>query len=717
MENRERHLAKEFILHTERNIFLTGKAGTGKTTLLHEILKETSKQTAVVAPTGVAAINAGGMTIHSMFQLPISAFLPTHRSNADPSFFTDQYTLSKSQRINKERRRLFAELELLIIDEISMVRGDLLDAVDFTLRRIRGNSRPFGGIQLLAIGDLFQLAPVVKNHEIEILRQFYRSRFFFDSLVWQSCDPIRIELEKVYRQEEAEFLQILNHIRHGKEFPEDIDKLNLRYREIAESEGVITLTTHNRKADKINQFKLDNLTGEVYKLDAMVRGKFAETSFPTPKQIVLKKGAQIMFIRNHAHGLYYNGKIGTVTGMFDDSLFVRCDDQESPIPVDPIEWKNTRFRVDKETKEIVQEDLGSFQQYPVKLAWAVTVHKSQGLTFDQVILDLESTFAPGQLYVALSRCRTLGGLTLSSRIQAKNVIVDHRILQYYKNTTLDAHIEDQLSKDKQRYEDHLLLKAFALPKIMLEVDSWIEFIADSELPEKSNAVLLSAQQKSTLQELNEVSNRFNRQLGQLIQAKPFNLALIRDRASKAIHYFSQNVYHKLIDPLEDHRSDYEIKTRTRKYIREIDGVLSAYWQYLENLYRLTLRSEALFESDKRYERKQPTKKTKQKKESTAEITFKLYRGGMDLREIAEARSLKIGTIRSHMVQWIASGKIQLMELMPQERVDKLYKEFLQNPDAPTSELKRKMGFEVDWYELQWIRAHHQHIMASIQEPG
>ena len=714
MENRERHLAKEFILHTCRNIFLTGKAGTGKTTLLHEVLKETTKQVAVVAPTGVAAINAGGMTIHALFQLPISAFLPIHRGHADPSSFSDQYTLSKSQRINKERRKLFAELELLIIDEISMVRADLLDVVDFTLRRIRRNQSPFGGVQLLAIGDLFQLAPVVKIHEIDTLKQFYRSRFFFDSLVWQQCNPLRIELEKVYRQEEAEFLRILNNIRNGEPVAKDLEKLNLRYQGDLTPKGVIILTTHNRKADKINQSQLGQLKGEEYQLNAEVKGKFAESSFPTPQQIVVKKETQIMFIRNHSNGLYYNGKLGSVTGMRDETLYVQCEDQSNPIPVEPIEWKNTRYRVDKESKEIIQEDLGSFKQYPVKLAWAVTVHKSQGLTFDRVILDLESTFAPGQLYVALSRCRTLAGLTLSSRIQEKNVIVDQRILQYYKETSLDPLIDDQLRKDKQHYEDLRLVKAFNLDKLRVPMESWIEYISDNDLVDQTEMALMASQQRNTLKAFNDIANRFIRQLNQLIYTEPMNVPMIRERASKAIDYFSQNIYSTLIASLEDHRGEYEIKSRMKKYIREINEVLSEYWRFVDNLYSLEFRSEKLFKGQ-RYERRRPKKSGKQPKESTAEITFKLYVGGMDLMEIAEARSLKIGTIRSHMVQWIESGKVELDRLMDAERIENLYSQFLKKPDAPTSELKSQMGLEVDWYELQWIRAYHRYLTRANQD--
>jgi len=406
IHNRERDLAEGFILHTNRSVFLTGKAGTGKTTLLREIIKKTKKSTAVVAPTGVAAINAKGVTIHSFFQLPTTTFLPTSE-RVEYDRITNRKTLAQNQKLRTEKRQLIVELELLIIDEISMVRADLLDAIDFTLRRIRKRPAPFGGVQLLVIGDLFQLAPIVKPDDWNVLKSYYKSPFFFDAIAWQESNAVSIELQKVYRQADQTFISVLNRIRNGISKQEDIDHLNLRYDPFADTEEIITLTTHNRKADSINNKELDNLLTKSVQLKANVTGHFAPSAYPTREVITIKEGAQIMFVKNHPDGIYYNGKLGTIETIDKDKIKVHLIEDDRAIDVVEEQWKNTKYVVDPETKKIEQQNIGTFEQYPFRLAWAITVHKSQGLTFEDVILDLENTFAPGQLYVALSRCRSL----------------------------------------------------------------------------------------------------------------------------------------------------------------------------------------------------------------------------------------------------------------------------------------------------------------------
>ena len=394
----------EYALNTSENIFLTGKAGTGKTTLLKKVIRQTEKNVAVVAPTGVAAINAGGMTIHSMFQLPTTGFIPTD-DQVLPQFFTNRITLARTQRMRQERRRVLLELELLIIDEISMVRADLLDAVDSVLKRIRKDQNPFGGVQVIVIGDLFQLSPVLRSHELLTIKSYYDSPFFFDSNVWKQCKPVTIELNKIFRQDDAEFISILNNIRVGKREDSDLLVLNQRVSQDHDATGIITLTTHNAKADKINNRKLDELKNEEFELEATIKGKFAETAFPVKECMKIKVGSQVMFIRNHPDQLYYNGKIGIVKDKIENEVIIQSFDDNSVIHVSPVEWKNYKYTIDPSTKQIEKEDIGSFIQYPLKLAWAVTVHKSQGLTFRHANLDLADTFAPGQLYVALSRCQ------------------------------------------------------------------------------------------------------------------------------------------------------------------------------------------------------------------------------------------------------------------------------------------------------------------------
>ncbi len=710
MENKERHLAEQFILYTDRNIFLTGKAGTGKTTLLHYIIENTKKKTAVVAPTGVAAINAGGMTIHSMFQLPITGFVPVAHTIVDPASFTTRSRLASTQKIRKERRQLLMELELLIIDEISMVRADLLDAIDFTLRRIRRNNAPFGGIQLLAIGDLYQLAPVVRPQAWSVLKEHYKSPFFFDSIAWRESNTHRIELKKVYRQEDDKFIGILNNIRNGVKNYADMERLNQNFSLKPTVKDAITLTTHNRKADRINQKELNKLKGKTHELEAKVTGTFSESSYPTSKKIVLKKGAQVMFIRNHSEGLYFNGKIGTVTGKKDDTVLVKCEGSDPPIEVEPIEWKNTRYNVNEDTKEVEKEDVGTFEQYPLKLAWAVTVHKSQGLTFDKAIVDLEDTFAPGQLYVALSRCRSLEGLTLVSMIKPRNVIVDNRIVQYHESSLLDANIQEILKTAIAEYENKLLQEAFDVNKLLSYAEMWEEALMESKIPQQADALVLFRDIFTKLEKIKDTADKFRRQLRTLILEEKTDSAIqenIKDRASKAIHYFTTEVHDSVILKLQNHYKKYSPKPRTTRYLRDVAKVIKEHWAYIEALYKLQYRSTPLHPDKPKFvNNKEAFTKSAKKKRVTGEtysITLDLFREEKTLEDIAKIRSMAVSTIQGHMSRWIKSGEVSLFELMEKNRAERIWNEMQNFLDLSFSEMKPKISFEVDYSELRWVQ--------------
>ncbi|MDP2161969.1 MAG: PIF1 family DEAD/DEAH box helicase, partial [Flavobacterium sp.] len=414
-----------FVNQTNQSIFLTGKAGTGKTTLLHHIIQTTHKNTVVVAPTGIAALNAGGVTIHSQFQLPFGGFIPeyTHASNdSDNQKFETKNTLVKHFRMSGQKKAVIQNMELLIIDEVSMLRADLLDAIDFTLRKIRKKDYPFGGVQVLFIGDLLQLPPVVKNDEWRVLRNYYKGIFFFNAKVIQEQPPLYIELTKIYRQSDEKFIAVLNNLRNNSISKEDVQILNEFVKpnfDIKANKGYITLTTHNAKADAINSDSLEDLPGECFRYKPEIVDDFPEKIYPVEEILQLKVGAQIMFIKNDLsfEKNYFNGKMGFIKSLSEGEILVHFPEENKTIAVEKYEWKNIRYSVNEMTKEIQEDVLGTFVHYPIKLAWAITVHKSQGLTFDKAVLDVSQVFVPGQAYVALSRLRSLQGLILLSPIQ------------------------------------------------------------------------------------------------------------------------------------------------------------------------------------------------------------------------------------------------------------------------------------------------------------
>ncbi len=706
--NIERELAENFILYTDRNVFLTGKAGTGKTTLLQDILEKTDKKTAVVAPTGVAAINAGGMTIHSMFQLPTKSFTPNNEI-VDQELFVNRINLATLQKIRKERKRLFQELELLIIDEISMVRADLLDAIDYTLRRMRRRQEPFGGVQLLVIGDLYQLAPVVRDYVWPTLNKYYETPFFFSSIAWQYSHALTFELKKIYRQRDETFINILNNIRNGIKDENDISRLNENFNHKFEAAETITLTTHNRKADAINQTELNRLDTHKFELEARVKGQFNESSYPTNEKIVLKKGAQVMFLRNHQEGLYYNGKIGVVQGKTEEGVKVFCKGDHETILVEPIEWKNTRYKLNEASGEIEPEEVGSFEQYPLKLAWAVTVHKSQGLTFDKAIVDLEDTFAPGQLYVALSRCRSLEGLTLSSMIRAANIIVDSRVKNYYELSSIPDNAEALLEKAKYEFEDKRLRRSFDFIKINDHLDAWEADVRASELPEKAAVIkMIRALQKKGL-EMQKIAYSFESQLQQFMIAEEDTKDQIIDRCQKGIQYFTNEVHTLMITTMEDHRRAYKIKPRTRKYIREVEGVISHFWKYTETLYGLMYRDVKLHPDVPKFKRivlfNPDKKETKPKREKgeTQKITLEMWEEGKTLDEICKLRSLKMGTIQTHMSKWIKEGKVDIAPFMDIKKVEAVWKTIQDNPDKSSAELREVYPDSLEYSELTMVR--------------
>ena len=457
-----------FINQTNRSVFLTGKAGTGKTTLLREIIATTHKNTVVVAPTGIAALNAGGVTIHSMFQLPFAAFIPDTKTL--PYFsenvkFENQDSLRRHFQMNTTKRAVIRNMELLVIDEVSMLRADVLDAMDFMMRKVRRNERPFGGAQVLYIGDLLQLPPVVKNEEWQMLQKYYRGMFFFHSHVVQQYPPLYIELDKIFRQTDNQFISVLNNLRNNRITTEDLQVLNQFVKpdfDVKANKGYIILTTHNAKADAINSDSLQELAGKEYTFKPEIVDDFPEKIYPVDPNLQLKVGAQIMFIKNDLsfEKQFFNGKMGIIKSLSDNEILVHFPEENKTIEVERYEWQNIRYKLNENTKEIEEELLGTFTHYPIKLAWAITVHKSQGLTFDRAVLDVSRVFAPGQAYVALSRLRSLNGLILLSPLQMNGVSSDEDVLQYASNKASEEILQDSLTTETKKYLYNCLISSF-----------------------------------------------------------------------------------------------------------------------------------------------------------------------------------------------------------------------------------------------------------------
>ncbi|MCC8144109.1 MAG: AAA family ATPase [Tannerellaceae bacterium] len=534
--NTELNLALQLIEQTGNHLFLTGKAGTGKTTFLRNLRKASPKRMIVVAPTGVAAMNAGGVTIHSFFQLSFSPFIP-----AD----TPGTAIPASQlRFSKEKINIIRSLDLLVIDEVSMVRADVLDAIDEVLRRYRDRRKPFGGVQLLLIGDIQQLAPVAKEEEWNILRNYYKSSFFFDSMALRECTYFCIELTHIYRQTDNEFITLLNNIRDNQLDEETLHLLNTRYKPgftPKPDEGYITLTTHNIQARQLNEKRLQELEGRLYRYEAEIADEFPEYLYPTDKQLELKRGAQIMFIKNDTSGekRYYNGKIGKIV-LINPTKIVVADEQGQEMVVEQEIWHHTKYTINQETKEITETIAGSFRQYPLKTAWAITIHKSQGLTFEHAIIDAGAAFSYGQVYVALSRCTSLEGLVLTSPIGRNALVGDRQIYDFVSSIPARQPDNQQVRQAELVYYKELLTELFDFARIQQQLQ-YAAYVIEANLqriyPELCR--MFGSVRDTFREHVTEVGIRFQQQLSQMLQASPDYKQdqQIAERIRKGIPYF------------------------------------------------------------------------------------------------------------------------------------------------------------------------------------
>ena len=687
-ENQALREAWDFVEHTGRSIFLTGKAGTGKTTFLKTVVEQSKKRSIVVAPTGVAAINAGGVTIHSFFQLPFTPFVPNARIKSKFDF-------------GKEKRRIIASLDLLIIDEISMVRSDLLDAIDSVLRRFRDRYKPFGGVQLLMIGDLQQLTPVVTAEDEAMLKPYYDTPYFFGSKTLQQIEYVTIQLEKVYRQEDNTFIDVLNHIREAHPTAEDLTLLNNRYKPAfipKSGEGYIRLTTHNHLADSYNEQELMKLPGRSYTFQAKIEGNFPEYSYPTSEQLTLKQGAQVMFVKNDPTGehRYFNGRIGEIVEITDTRVCVLCPDDSEAIEVEPLEWENAQYQLNPETRVIETKVQGKFRQLPLRLAWAITIHKSQGLTFDHAIIDANLSFAPGQVYVALSRCRTLDGMVLSAPIEARAIISDERVENYIGHQEEEAQKSiRQLPQLKEEYYRQLLLELFDFHDIFYKEEHLLRLMTEffyhsyTDITELHKRVLagLSAEAMA-------VSDKWLQKIRQT-PTEQLHQTEFLERVKRSAAYFEETIQKTFGNALQLAAT---IQSNNKQAIsRYNDSLLETKQAVLSRRYLLARIAEqgfsiGIYLREKQYsmldaiDEDQVKKKTKTKKEpkpkpkkepkpKTWDVTYELYKQGKKPDEIAKERELTIGTIISHLARFIPTGEVTLSELVPPAHQDAILKVF------------------------------------------
>lgn len=714
----EAQRALDIISKTNANLFLTGKAGTGKTTFLKELRRLSPKRMVVLAPTGIAAINAEGQTIHSFFQLPLSPYIPGATVNRDDK--------SRFFKFSKIKRNIIRTLDLLVIDEISMVRSDLLDAVDDVMRRYRRFNEPFGGVQLLMIGDLQQLAPVTTGEEEVLLKQYYDTPYFFSSRALQQAGYLTIELQKVYRQQDDRFVRLLNDVRCCNATDKTLQELNSRYIPgfvPDKKDSYIRLTTHNRPAQLINEQELEKIDAPAFSFDANIIGTFPEYAYPTENRLVLKRGAQIMFVKNDAQQRYYNGMIGEVVDITDSEITVKSRDTGETFALEMAEWTNSKYTLNAKTNEIEETVEGTFAQYPVRLAWAITIHKSQGLTFEHAIIDASRSFTHGQTYVALSRCKSLEGMVLSAPLSHSAIIRDNIVDTF--TSSMEPPSQETVSEMERQFIVKCIDELFDFKPMRQFCESLKRTMIEYFSSKYPKLVAEYRQTDVVFANLVKVAETFRQQYTRMLYAAGGDVsnAALQERIRKgAMYYYDKNaIFRNLVNATNVQT---ENKTAKKLYqerlealkeeVRVKDALLRRYMtgnafsvsDYLNKRAAFLLGQEEKDAETGRQTQKAQTEKVRKPKEEktpTRMITLDMYRRNMKPGEIAKTRGLAVSTIMSHLAACVIEGDIDIRDFVSEKHEAALRRFLADHEDMTFSEIREAVGEQYSYTEIKVVK--------------
>lgn len=698
-----RHLF-ELLEYTNRSVFLTGRAGTGKTTFLQSFVQKTEKKFAIVAPTGIAAINAGGTTIHSMFGLPLTTFVPT-AAFVDRNDAINIPNLLPHFKYRRDKLKLLRTLEILIIDEVSMLRCDVLDMMDLALRTARRSPLRFGGLQVLFIGDLFQLPPVVRPESERILQEHYHSPFFFEAKALEGLSLLTVSLTTVYRQTDVVFLSMLNAIRDNDIESIDFDLLHSRYQpDFDPEEFYVHLVSHNYMADAINKQKLKQLKGKGRIYKARVSGEFKPSLFPNEEALELKEGAQIMFIRNDKdeNKRFYNGKLATITELRDEEVKVLPQDETRELTISRETWENKKYFIDQENN-VAEDVIGSYEQFPFKLAWAVTIHKSQGLTFDKIIIDAGKSFTSGQVYVALSRCRTLEGIVLKTRIPPQAILNDARIQLFQQQTDAGTQIETIVAAEQHQYVGGKLLQKLNPQELLTDAEEWELAVQDSTVVDKTETWPVVQGVIEELKELENVYGKFaaflHHKLEQHRQA-PQEWTPIEEKSKGAVGFFFKRVNEKVFAPLKECYAETKGAKGLKAYNEVLKRMIDITGSYLSVLKGARLLDTPLMEGEVLVVEKAVSKKP------THVISFQLFEEGKSPEEIAGLRSLAKSTVMGHLAKMASVGVLSLERLFSDEDIKLFETRFTQHDFKSITEWKQALPDSWDYNEIRILVNHY-----------